>query len=166
MKFLLITTLLLPVLAQAEIYKSVDAEGNTVYTDKQDPKAEEFIPPSMNAIQMPKLAPKEDPVEKPAAHSYKELSIVSPSDQQTLRTSSGPVSVQLQVRPELMEGDSISIIIDGSVVVKKTRQLAVTLPGIDRGTHQLSAIIKSSKGKTLKSSKPVTFFLKQHSSLY
>jgi hypothetical protein len=163
MRLLLITLLLIPLGAAAEIYKSVDAEGNTIYTDKPDSQAEEFIVPSMNAIPMPKPAPKQEPEEKPATPTYQSFSIVSPKTDQVIRDNNGNIALQLRSQPKLQAGHYFAVYVDGHMLVKKSNQTSISIPGINRGEHQITAVIRDAGGKTLARSQSITIHMKRQS---
>ncbi len=166
-KILLLTLLLTPVLVQAQIYKSVDEEGNTVYRDTPDDNAEEFVVPSLNTIPMPRwqapAADKEEPEE--AAFRYTTLAISSPSADQTLFINTGNVPVNIVVQPTLRQDDSLRVLLDGSRVVNDSRELSHLLNNVDRGEHRLQVEIVDKKGKRLQSSAEIRFFLRRKSSL-
>ena len=146
---ILFAILLSPLPASAEIYKWVDDEGNIVYSDTPNNRAEEYKPPSLNAIPMPKPAPKTEPENKPAAPGYQSFRIVSPKPEEVVRDNSGNLTIQLASKPPLQDGHYYSVLVDGYVMVKKTTDNTVTLPGINQGEHKIRALILNANGKTL-----------------
>lgn len=159
--------------AQAGIYRWVDENGEVVFGD--DP------PPGVNAqpvkvreptvVPAPKLPePRPEPPAQPHAPAearYKRLTISSPENEGTVRQNAGNVSVSLNLSPALDSGAGhrIELILDGEPVVTG-EALQLLLPNVDRGTHQLSARVVASDGKTLIESPAVTFTLHRHSVLH
>lgn len=146
----------------AEIFKSVDEEGNTVYSDTPDNRAEEFVPPSMNAIPMPKLEPKPQEAQQPG-RAYNSLTITSPTSNQVVRNNAGILTITLKPTPELKPGHTYSVSIDGHVVVKKSNKSSISIPDINRGEHTIRAMIKNQKGKSLIRSNTVIIHMKRQS---
>ncbi|MFK7731136.1 MAG: DUF4124 domain-containing protein [Pseudomonadales bacterium] len=141
----------------AEIYKTVDKDGNVVYTDQAphgDKKTEKVkLKPSNSvpAIQTPaiKLSP-EDP-DKP--FKYKTLRIVSPENDGAIEHGPGNFSVTAKILPQLRNSDRIQLFIDGKPHGKPGKSTSWALKNVFRGTHMLQVKVLSLNGKTLKKSK-------------
>ena len=162
----LLMLMIFAVVSHAEIYKGTDAEGNVIYSDEELPDSIKIPTPSPNTIIMPKPKPKAPAIEKEEAVGYKSFEILSPSNNETLRISSGNVPITLSITPELDidQGHHISVYIDGVATINKTTQLNLQIPNVDRGSHTLRAEIRDAKNKILKQSKAVKFHLKRYSS--
>ena len=154
--------------AGAAVYKSVDEQGNVVYTDQQSSNAEEIKNPSPNTIKMPR------PLEKPAAEktpdtgtTYTSFAILSPAREETVRSNPGILSISMELKPGLdsKAGHSIAILVDGYVLIKNTTQTSVDIPDINRGTHTVEAVVHDRSGKSMIKSQSVTFFMKRESLL-
>ena len=155
--------------AQAGIYKWVDENGEVIYSDK--PRVEnmkEHTPPELQIT--PAIKPKpepEQPEEKPAEITkYTVFNITSPANDETIRNNAGNFIVLLKLEPGLnvKEGHYINLQIDGKTRVAKTSKLNIELKYIDRGSHNITAEIRSADGKLLKTSNSVTIHLHRHSS--
>lgn len=164
--------LLLGQAAQAEMYKWVDEEGNVSYSDQPQHKdARKLDPYSDNTIPATPIPPKAQPAlpapDKPETR-YSLLQITSPEDDQAIRSNNGNISISLSIQPalNLAQGHSISLLLDNQLVSENLTTLQATLQNIDRGTHQLSAVIKNKQGETLKQSDSITFHLHRHSILH
>ena len=171
--------------AQAEIYKWVDSAGNVHYGDQPEtskakkmqklPGLSTYAPPPVPEPVKPQLKETEDnqPVTEeeapPAkAFSYRELTIISPDDGGTVRSSPGTVSVFVALAPVLRKGDYLKAILDGKVLEKKYYSTVIQLETIDRGMHQLAVAVYDKTGKMLLQSQTVSFQLhrtiaRQHS---
>ena len=163
-------------LASAQLYKSVDEQGNIVYSDTPTPGAEQLTPPPLSTVKSrPVPAPPgetdaklgdavvEEPAKKKSPTKYTKFSIVQPNNDDTIWDNTGAVPVALQLEPALdtENGHSIWVYVDGQAVVRKSQSLVQPLSNLDRGTHKIRAEIRDEKRKTLKRTKNITVHLKR-----
>lgn len=153
---------------QAAIYKTVDKQGNVVYTD---------VPPedggaAMNIDRGNTYTPAEAPADEATQFDamvevtgYTELSITAPSHDQAVRENAGNLTVTVASAPALDPalGHQVQILLDGQKAA--TGGTRVSLTNIDRGTHSLTARIIDANGEVLISSAPVTFHMLRYSRL-
>lgn len=151
-------------LSAAEVYKSVDKDGNTVFSDVPSENAEKIEVKDVMTI--PGLQ------ERPAASSapqaverFRALTVLSPKEDQTYFRSEGDLIVSVQTEPRLSDSDTIVIYLNSNEFLSG-KSLAYNLPELDRGTYQLRVAIKDGEGKIVKSSNTITFHVKQHSVLH
>lgn len=152
---------------QAEIYRSVDEDGNVIYSDQELPNSELIPTPTDNAIPMPKpeaKPPAEDVVEKPAS-AYQSFSIASPANNAVIRDNAGNVTVSLSIMPELKAGDYIRLYVDNKLVMPRLTSSGTQLSNLTRGTHSLKAELMSSSGQSF-STTSVRFHLQRFSVLH
>jgi hypothetical protein len=156
--------LLLATTVSAQIYRSVDKDGNVVFTDQPSPEAELIQIDKLQTISPP--APTADfdyekKRQKPEA-KYTKVSVVSPVNDAAIRENSGKVTVSVSTMPALAAGDTLVVYLDG-----KENPLSggtsKTFSNLDRGTHQLRAAVKNSEGRIVLSSQSVTFHLLRQS---
>ncbi|MDH5484764.1 MAG: DUF4124 domain-containing protein [Gammaproteobacteria bacterium] len=157
--------------AHAGIYKWVDENGEVIYSDKpRTDNMKEHVPPALQVTPAIKPKPKaEKPLEEqPAVTAYTDFTITSPANDETIRNTAGNFSVKLALKPALdtKAGHYINLQIDGKTRVAKTSKLAINLKFIDRGSHAISAEIRSAKGKLLKTSNSVTIHMHRTSALH
>ncbi len=155
--------LFLAVAATAEVYRSVDRDGTVVFTDKPSPDAELIEVDELQTIKPPpagdfKYTP---PPEKPKAR-YTEVSITSPQHDAAIRDNGGNVTVNIVTKPRLQGSDNLVLYLDGkkNMLGKAT---AKAFSGLDRGSHQLRAVIKDADDRIQLSSSSVTFHLLRRS---
>tara|TARA_R110002073_G_scaffold5880_1_gene35767 strand:+ start:994 stop:1545 length:552 start_codon:yes stop_codon:yes gene_type:complete len=166
-RLLLLLTLLLAAAsglqAQAEntVFKSKDANGNTVFSDQASDTAEEIevAPPQTFKAQptdgLFKSAP--TPAEAKPGPAYTVLRIVNPTHDTAVRSNAGNLMVQFEVDPPIQANHSLQLMIDGSVVAKQKSTGSISVPNVDRGTHQIQAqIVEDESGKVLQSSNTVS----------
>jgi hypothetical protein len=155
-------------LGNTGIYKSVDAEGNIVYSDTPTIGAEQISPPPISTIKSgtdfkPLQPDAEEKTAKPPT-SYTSFSIQQPANDVTIWDNQGSIPLSLKLEPELdtVNGHGVWIYIDGKAVVKQSPSLVQPITGIDRGTHMVRAEIHDSAGRMLKRTKTITVHLKKH----
>ena len=102
----------------AQIYKWTDSSGDTHFSDKPHPGAEEIELPKVQTYSTPKV-PSEgnqtDPLADTEINNYSKISIAQPEDQTTIRNTQGYVSIIVELKPKLKAGDRVQVIIDGYV---------------------------------------------------
>jgi hypothetical protein len=96
------------------------------------------------------------------AAGYRSLTIISPSQDQTLWFDGSGVRVSVQVSPELSPGHEVVVEMDGSEVARGPRG-RFTLERVFRGSHTLHARIEDEDGTILIDSRSITFHMRQHS---
>lgn len=181
-------------LAEAEIYKWVDAEGTVHYGDEPGTvgaKPVTDLPelttygarkPSKqtNAVSQPaesaatasdssqqkaltRSATKPvDPKAKPlTAVVYKEISIVKPEQDETLRDNEGNITVFVALSPVLVKGDYIKVILDGVELEEQYHTTVLNIAGVERGEHQVAVAVYDAKGMQQLVSEAHRFFMHQ-----
>ena len=98
------------------------------------------------------------PAEKPV--EYQSFTIMSPANDEAVRSNSGDVTIQLSLLPELQKKHYIIVILDGAKVHEGS-STSVTLTNLDRGTHTISAQVQDARENTLLASDPITFHLQR-----
>lgn len=155
-----------------QIYKTVDEDGNVVYTDQKPSDDAEPIPlPELTVV---------DPVElgDPAVAGGQgqgqgqesemaqiEFSITSPMADEVIVNTAYRLDVRVDLDADLPRSAQIVYLVDGEEKLT-SREMSVTLEGIERGPHQVSAEVRDSNGRVLAATEPVSFFMRQQSALY
>jgi len=149
--------------ASAEIYRSVDENGNVIFSDTPSEGAEKIEVKEAQTVDAPSTEPfrYEPPPGEPPPR-YQAVTISSPQNDQSIRANAGNVSVSMSVTPGLRRGDRLVLLMDGKQVASGS-STSVSMKNVDRGTHTLRARVIGRDGKTLASSDPVTFHLQRHS---
>jgi hypothetical protein len=152
----------------AAVYKSVDAQGNVVYTDEPSADAKPVKLPPLSTVPAPRYRSSTQPsaeLEQAAATSYEQISIVSPTQDETLRDNTGTVPVNVVLQPELNSaaGHRFRYFLDGQAQGKPTESAQIGFENLDRGAHTLEAAVVDSAGQELIRSSSVQFFLHRQS---
>ncbi len=149
--------------SMAEVYRSVDENGNVVFTDKPSDGAELIELDELQTIKPPPVgAFKYTPPPAKPKPKYTEVSITSPQDDASIRNNGGNVTVNIATKPVLRRSDNLVLYLDGKEILLGKAN-AKAFSGLDRGSHQLRAAIKNPDGRILLSSTTVTFHLLRHS---
>ncbi len=167
MKSFLLPCLLLSLSLSAEtVYKSVDAEGNVIFSDQPSAGAEEIQVRQPDVLQTEPLKLQDSSTER-AAESlvpYTELAIRQPANDSTVHSNPGNLDVAVILLPELLDTHQLLLEMDGKSIASGAAK-QFQLANIDRGTHDLVVHVVTAEGKKLISSDPVTVHLRRHSKL-
>ena len=144
--------------AQAEVYKSRDAQGNVIFSDTSSESAKAVTVPPTNTIPVvaaparPAAAP---PATGAAAAAGYALAIVTPVEGQTVFSATGTLEVGLSVTPALQPGHSLRLLLDGAPA-GLPQQGSLTLEGLGPGPHELQVQVMDGNGEIVQSSGTVT----------
>lgn len=175
-----------PADAATRIYRTVDEDGNVVFTDVPPRPGEPgeavelgqsstFSPPP--AAQAPQPSERtmrleewlgedgEESAEDAAVSSYSSLNIVTPADDAGLRDNAGNVTVTAEVSPDLQPGHVLELYLDGQLVQSTRSGSVFQLSNVDRGTHTIEVRVADAAGNPLIRSEPRTFHLQRRSVL-
>lgn len=131
------------------VYKTVDEDGNVVFTDQPSENTEEIKLQKLQTVENPHPAKYRASSKLPGdtqAALYKSLLVTNPADGSGLRNNSGNVSISILVEPSLRRGHKIIISMDGKEIGSGSR---AALQNVDRGTHSISASVVDGNGKKL-----------------
>jgi len=153
---------LVPLLAGAEIYKSVDSEGNVVFSDQPTPGAKQFLEhltPTYVPLPLPQAEAATPSVVPTVASYYTALRIRKPTAGETLREPGGVLTIELEVVPSLksQEGHILVVAVDRNNLASHDNAAQVTLSNLAPGAHTLKAQIMDAAGQVQISSDSITF---------
>jgi hypothetical protein len=157
----------------APVYKVVDDQGNVTYTDT--PVAEtatnEIVLPAINPISspipasIPSTAESPDPLDAESAKAfagYSSVVLAAPLDGSLVHFDQPNLLVQLALTPQLEAGHLVQFYVDGSPYGKAIPGISLSIGGLERGSHRISARVLSSQGAVLAITKPVTVHVQRH----
>lgn len=158
--------MLVPCVALGEVYKQVLPDGSVVFSDQPAPGAERIeISPAQTykppPIPVSTSSPSTRKQDRTEARHYDELRITTPEDDAAIRDNAGNVHIEIALAPALRtrEGHRIALYMDGEEVAPPGSSTVFNLKNVDRGTHQIQAVIVDTQGKPIKTSEPVIFHL-------
>ena len=131
------------------VYKTVDENGNVIFTDKPSTGSEEIKLQELQTIQNPNTPTYRPPAKKVEAEEpYQLITITSPANDTGLRSNNGDFTISVSLQPGLKRGHSLVITMDGKEVSNGS-STSVSIKNADRGTHSLGARVIDAKGKAL-----------------
>jgi hypothetical protein len=150
--------------AQA-VWKYVDKNGVTHYTDQFVPGAQKIELRSGSAVATPAAA---DPAAGTSTRSqqqqYRLFQIVRPTDQDSVVNTGGVLQVSIQLEPQVMTGHSVYLYLDGKLVEGyPPNTLDFELQNVPRGTHTLVGAIVDENDRRVAETSKVTFTMRQKS---
>ena len=153
--------------AHAEIYRSVDEEGN-ITLSSQPPPGSKGSPVKLSPIntvdgsnssnstnRTDSSAANEDEESNP---NYNSIDINQPEDGATIRNNSGNVTITLALKPALQTSHTVHLMVDGDEIASGAFT-TFQLNNVDRGTHEVSAEVKDADGETLIKTDSISFSL-------
>ena len=169
MERILILLILFACQANAEIYKSVNASGEVVYSDTQTQGAERVQVPAIPTYTPPPLpATSFKPVQAPEKEAfYKSFAVVSPANEETIRNNLGILNVEAKLTPALQTrlNHRVQFFLNGEPYGTPVGKTNLTITNLDRGDYTLSASVVDADGNTLISTGDVVLYMKRHSIL-
>lgn len=165
--YIVFLLLMMPPIVQGAIYKTIDKEGNVVYSDSRTPgqsneevKLKPITP--LPAISTPnKVQPYASTREPPSAKNfYSQLKIVEPVNGGTVRNE-GNFTVRVQTQPTLASGHRARLLLDGIKVSQEKKTMIFTLLNVDRGSHDLLVEIVDGNNRVIQTSKTSQVFVQR-----
>ncbi len=147
-------------LAQAEVYKSTDANGNVTYTDQPDKNTRPVDVRDTNSIPAVKISePDKDAAGSPSTETetvtYRSVRVVEPADDSGIPHGPGNFTVSASSKPELAKNHALQLYMDGKAYGEANTTGSFALTNVDRGTHKLNVSVVDAAGKKIKSSKTI-----------
>jgi hypothetical protein len=148
--------------ALATTYRWVDADGVVHYSDQPGPGAKKIDLPeaqTYRAPPAPAVSVSATPA-KPAA-AYQTCAVAQPASEATVFENEA-VTVSVSLQPPQRPGDTVTLTFDGTSMGPTAREgLDFRISPIDRGAHTVSVTVRDSDNKTVCSSAPITFYVRQ-----
>lgn len=179
MKFKLFILLLsISTLSFADVYQSIDQNGNISYSDTpsndQSKKLSNSEISQSSTVVTTTRAPQPSGTEgnannNPASNiaenksvkkPYMQFAIVSPSNEATIQNQPN-ISVDIKIDPSLQEGDVIQILLDGTPWGAPNATTHFEFPQPNRGVHIISAKLIDKNQIVLKQSNAVRVYIHQ-----
>lgn len=151
LSILALTCCLITNQALAQVYRYVDAHGNTVYTDSppEQVDAERIQLPAINSLPAPtpstskaqKPTPEETAVDADA-QAYSQLNLLLP-DAEAIRANNGSFIVNVIIEPQLRAQHRLQLIVDGQAHGSPSNSLSLMAQNLDRGEHSIAVQVLS-----------------------
>ena len=160
----------------AEIYRWVDASGNTVYGDnppKQGAAKPVNLPlltvadspaPRQNTPTSASATDKKAEATDANTEAYSDFKITSPVADEAIRANEGNVTITVSLKPQLKPGDGITLYLDAKQVAAGS-SLSFALTEVERGEHSVFAVLSDASGNIIQNTEPVKFNVLRYSAL-
>ena len=151
----------------ADIYMQQDAHGNVTYSDTPLPNGKKIevsetntsselnTPSTVTATEI--QAVKANPANQNDL-SYQTFLILSPKDQETFQNQP-IIPVTVSIAPQLKKGHKVQIYLDGQPYGDALAAKNFELHEIERGIHQLAAVLLDANNKIIKESNTITIYV-------
>ena len=161
-----------PLLAQ--VYKTVDEDGNVVYTDQapKDGSGPMELPP-LSVIEAPtyerpaEATPEVDEGEggkemslRYLRKNYADFAIVAPQAEESVWQPEGVITAAWNARYQLQPGMQVTLSVDG-VAQTTTSEQIIPLAGLERGEHTVTAELTDAQNRRIATAEPVTFYVRR-----
>jgi hypothetical protein len=162
----------IPAFAAQVVWKWVDDDGVTHYSDRPAPGATRMEIASSGERPAPTAStpsvsststssPQRQAQEGPA---YRNFEIWKPAQDEAFINTGGVVPVNIRVDPELQPEHDLYLYLDGRLVEGfEPNATSFELKGVPRGSHRLIAVINNRAGGRVQETSPVTFIVRQES---
>lgn len=148
------------------LYKWVDADGVTHYSDQPQPGSEEIqVQGAQSYKGGASRAASAKPKPPTPAVSYSLIQITRPDNGQTFVNPDGHVDVSAALEPGLFPGHQLWIVLDGQRQLEPLGASFTKTLDVERGTHQVAALVTDEAGREVISSAPIEFYVRETSRL-
>jgi len=165
----------------AQIYRTVDEDGNVVFTDvppRPEQQAETVELESGNTFTAPDASAADndapawtltygdddDDAETVGPSRYESVQVTYPGNDETVRENAGNLTITVQLVPDLRPGHRLQLELDGQIA-QTSGVPSFQLEHLDRGTHQVRVHVLDQSGGVIMSSDPSVFHLLRYSKL-
>jgi hypothetical protein len=156
----------------ATVYKWVDENGVTHYSDQPHENAEKVQLAQPQTYKAPRAPQGQQPAANAAAsnsqspsRAYNGCPVVQPANEDTFPNATS-VSTTVVIDPHLQQGDQVILMLDGARLQNfPVGGGSYTITPIERGTHTLQALIQDGGGNVVCQSASVSFSVVQPSVL-
>lgn len=154
---LLVTFAFSPLNSFSQVYKSVDKDGNTSFSDQANPDAKQIEVQPANSAKSVKASNTATSQPREAAAKAYNVRISSPKNDTVIANGLVAFTVNVTLSPALQDGHQLQLSIDGAAH-SKSRQKSFTIETLNRGEHRLQVAVIDSKGNIISQSVSIKVF--------
>ena len=159
--------------AEGEIYKIVNPDGSITFTDQKPAPGAEPVklkplsvveteaPPAPAAPAAAAAPATAEPTERDLRRMYSDFRITQPQNEETFWGTANQVTVSWGSSQALQDGMRVVLYVNGEA--QETAAGSSMTLQLDRGEHQVYAVLRDAANRRIAASDTVTFFVKQHS---
>lgn len=168
-----VVLLMLSWTATAAIYKYVDKDGITRYTDQppsKNAKPLDLPPPSTFGSSTPADEADSDPTRATreavvANRRYNRVALAAPAAEQVFNTGNPTITAAAEVDPALQPEHKVVFLVDGLPFPAPGGETSAEISGLARGTHSIQAVIMNASNAIQAQSEAVNIHLSPPSNL-
>jgi hypothetical protein len=158
----------LPAFASQTVWKWVDEQGVTHYSDLPVPGAIRMEISTSNrsdaSARAPSSSSNRSQPDTQSGPVYRNFEIWKPADGESLINTGGQVTVNVRVEPALQTGHDLLLYLDGRLVDGHSPDATTyELKDVPRGSHTVLAVINNQRGARIQETAPVNFVVRQES---
>lgn len=136
----------------AEIYRTVDKDGNVIFTDRPGKGASEVKLPPINTTSIPEASPYSNAIAPPdtptaTAPDY-QVHIISPRDNVTIPPGQRDLAIAVSLSTPLQPTHYLVYYINGEAI-QESESTSIVIQDITRGEHRLSVEVIDAQGTVL-----------------
>lgn len=155
-----------------QVFQQTNPSGQIIYSDTPlNDEAKQIAVPTINQTtgsdaisETSSIKKKVITVDSKASNEpYLLFQIESPKNGETIQNQP-IIPVKIKIEPELDQGDTIQLLLDGKNLGPPLAKTVFELKEIDRGTHQLSAYVIGKNQQILNQSSVITIYV-HHASI-
>jgi hypothetical protein len=165
----LLAFLAIPAFAAQVVWKWVDGDGVTHYSDRPVPGATRMEisgggERSAKSAPTPSFSSGSPQKEAQEGPTYRNFEIWKPADGEIFINTGGVVQVNIRVEPALQAGHELYLYLDGRLVEGfEPNATSYELKEVPRGSHRLIAVINDQRRARVQETGPVAFMVRQES---
>lgn len=154
-------------MSKTNVYKQINADGQVEYSDKPNEQSTEMVMPQIQVNSTPATTPPgveskvlDTTTTSDLAKNKQEqmhIRISSPIKQQMFISAIREVPVTIMVEPKLNPTQKVKLLVDNKPFGEPQNTDSFVIKEIERGAHELKAMVLDEQGKILATSEPVTF---------
>jgi hypothetical protein len=158
----------------AQVYKTVDEEGNVTFTDQ--PPGDGSQPIELRPLSIIEAPTYQKPVKSTEEategeggkemslgymrKNYADFAIVAPQQEESVWHPEDVITVAWNARYQLQPGMQVTVSVDGVRQTPTTEQV-IAVTGLERGEHTVTAELTDAKNRRVAMAEPVTFFIRR-----
>ena len=151
--------------SHAQIYQWTDSQGTVHFSDSPHVGSTTVkIPDSQTFSGATSSESAKNAAEAKASgknQRYQKLVITQPDDHATIRNNQGYIVVAVQLEPNLLTGDNLQLVFDGSPLGDPQANPLFQLNGIYRGSHTIAVQALDANGNPTMTSQTITVYMQR-----
>lgn len=159
---LAVLALLTPLAWSAEIFRWVDADGRTHFSDRRPPdtEAQRIVPDTGPAgDSTPDGVTRSDTM--PLLGPYAAFDILTPAAGAVLSQQTDTLEIQLELEPPLLEGHRLDLMLDDRAIALEAGSMRFQIQGVGFEVHRIQARVQDALGTMVATTPSIELELRQ-----